>query len=202
MKGNAILTSKKIANDSIFLTALDTIIKPKIKNYDRTDVVDFLKIKKSRRNGTLGKVISIKSSPSKENQSKTSIKKVFSYTLLDTIESVRDGIDYDNFKLFYNLLNLTNKKWAEILGVSEKTMQNIIKERRFLEQKKSEKLLSFLLLVKYGIEVFGSQNSFEEWLVYKTPVLMNKAPIDYLDTVQGINLLHEQIFKIETGNLI
>lgn len=128
--------------------------------------------------------------------------RTFKFSLIDTIESARKGVSFDEFKSFYDLLNLTNKKWAEIIGVSDKTMQNIIKEKRFLDQNKSEKLLNFLLLVKYGLEVFGEKELFENWLNYQSPILEGTAPMEYLDTIQGVNLLKELLFKIESGNLI
>ena len=81
-------------------------------------------------------------------------------------------------------------------------MQNIIKEKRNLDQNKSEKLLSFLTLVEYALDVLGDETRFTAWLNYKSPGLHGKAPIEYVDTFQGISMLKEQLFKIETGNLI
>ncbi len=173
-----------------FLVALDYVIQPDIKNYKATSENKITKAK--------GNFITVK----KNKLKSTSLHaKNFLYSSIDTVESVRTGIEFKSFKSFFDMLHLTTKKWSEILGVSEKTMQTILKDKKFLEQRKSEKLLSFLLLVKYGIEVFGSQNSFEEWLKYKTPMLLGNAPIDYLDTIQGVEMLQEQIFRIETGNL-
>ena len=127
----------------------------------------------------------------------------FSYSSsIDEIEFVKKGMNFENFKSFYDSFNLPNKKWAEIIGVSEKTMQSILKKKRFLDQKKTEKLLSFLSLVVYGVKVFGNRSNFKDWLHYKSPALNGLAPIDYVDTFQGINMLKEQLFKIESGNLV
>ena len=198
----------KSLEERTFFNTLDAIIQPKIENYqDAIEIVGH----KGKGKSLEGDVIRVKKRAGKRlkkgfveaiPKAQDSTTKVFSYHPIDTIESVRSGVSHKDFKTIYNLLNLSNKKWAEILGVVEKTIQTIIKNESSLKRKTAEKFLSFLLLVKYGIEVFGSQESFEEWLVYKTYNLKNKAPIDYLDTVQGINMLKEQIFKIETGNLI
>ncbi|MGB0880883.1 MAG: antitoxin Xre/MbcA/ParS toxin-binding domain-containing protein [Polaribacter sp.] len=205
---NAKTMVKTQLEEETFFNTLDSIIQPKIKNNQETIEIIDLKGKEKSFEGKgiigvkKGKITRIAegyiATKSKEND-----KKIFSYTPIDTIESVRNGIDNKDFKIIYDLLNFSNKKWAEILGVTEKTVQKtIIKEEKPLKQKTAEKFLSFLLLVKYGIEVFGSQESFHEWLNYKAYNLNNKAPIEYVDTVQGIGMLKEQIFKIETGNLI
>lgn len=131
----------------------------------------------------------------------TRAKRAARHSHREQICLVREGISYKNFKLLSVSIDIPNKKWAVILGISEKTMQNIHKEKRNLEQNKAEKLMSFLTLVRYGVEIFGNVNSFKQWLEYKAPALKNKAPSEYLDTTQGINMLKEQLSKIETGNL-
>lgn len=125
-----------------------------------------------------------------------------SYSDNCVIESIRCGIKFENFKCVYSILNFSNSKWAEIIGVSERTMQHILKAKRNLDQNKAEKLVSFLLFVKYALNVLGDFNNFFEWFNYKSPVLEGNTPLDYVDTFQGIAMLREQLFKIETGNLV
>jgi uncharacterized protein (DUF2384 family) len=57
-------------------------------------------------------------------------------------------------------------------------------------------------LVEYALDVLGDETRFTAWLNYQSPALQGKAPIEYVDTFQGINMLKEQLFKIETGNLV
>ncbi len=173
-----------------FNLVMDAIIHPYEVNYRRASV-------------GFAQVVSIPGKPLLKQQKKVSASaKVLSFTPLDLVETVRSGIAFKEFYYFYKTLGFTTKKWAEILGVNVKTMQNILKEKKDLNSLKSEKFLQFALLVHYGIEVFGSLSSFKEWLYYKTPFLKNNAPVDLLDSIQGINVLHEQLFKIETGNLV
>lgn len=122
-------------------------------------------------------------------------------THLDEIAAVRNGIDYADFKVVYNLFDFSNKKWAEILGIGERSIQLLLKEKKAIDSKKSEKLIAFILFVRKGIYVFEDFSRFNDWLFYKSPVLKGSAPIDYVDTIQGIEMLEEQLFAIETGNL-
>lgn len=194
-----------------YLRALDGIIQPDIPNLveapsfqkkalptGKTIIVTAtaaqrkFKTAKKRREVHISENISVNNEPIVN----------LSYSPIHTIESARSGIKFTDFKNIHNLMNLSNSKWAEIIGISERTMQNIIKEKRDLDQNKSEKLLAFLTLVEYSLDVLGSEENFIEWLNYKSPALNGVAPIEYVDTFQGINMLREQLFKIETGNLI
>lgn len=122
-------------------------------------------------------------------------------TRMDEIAAVRNGIDYADFKVVYNLFDFSNKKWAEILGIGERSIQLLLKEKKAIDSKKSEKLIAFILFVRKGISVFEDFSRFNDWLFYKSPVLKGSAPIDYVDTIQGMAMLEEQLFAIETGNL-
>lgn len=122
-------------------------------------------------------------------------------TRLDEIAAVRNGIDYADFNVVYNLFDFSNKKWAEILGIGERSVQLLLKEKKAIDSKKSEKLIAFVLFVRKGLHVFEDFSRFNDWLYYKSPALNGSAPIDYLDTIQGIEMLEEQLFAIETGNL-
>lgn len=205
----------KYTNEHLFLTTLDAIIQPEKTNYTPQAAV-IVGVSEpavqtqyqSRKSHKRKNIIRTKNSTHSIGLSNIALKAehqtapiTFIHNSFDEIESVRNGVKFKDFKPIYDLFKLSTKKWSEIIGVSEKTMQTILKEKKFLDQKKAEKLLSFLLLVKYGIEVFGTQKAFETWLNYASPVLKNIAPLDYLDTFQGIGLLKDLLYKIETGNL-
>lgn len=123
------------------------------------------------------------------------------YSDFDKIDSVRHGVSFKKFKTIFDLLNFQNTKWAEILGVSLRSIQSLLKEKKDLDQGKAEKFMSFLTLMDYGIEVLGSVSNFKLWLNYQAPALEGKCGLDFLDTVQGVNLLKETLSKVESGNL-
>lgn len=185
----------------MFLEAFDGIIQPKIVAVEEPASV--YQVEYSTKN--IAAIIAPRKAVITSSTKKTKEKNIniqFSYSDLDAIESARSGIKFNNFKNIYDLMKLPNSKWSEIIGISERTMQNIMKEKKDLDQNKSEKLLSFLTLIEYALDVLGNHKNVDEWLNYKSPSLNGKAPIDYVDTFQGINMLREQLFKIETGNLV
>lgn len=56
-------------------------------------------------------------------------------------------------------------------------------------------------LYQYGIEVFGNEDKFSAWLATKNPTLGNIKPKELLDDDAGINLLKDELTRIEYGVL-
>ena len=210
------VASKSTTTKHEFYHALDGIIQPNAQNYAGAPQMLKRHIDSAKYQAYIGKGVEYPKTMQqgsarpkmmvvktrKASVSKGQANKYFKYSPIDVIESARGGINFEKFWSVYNLIKLPNSKWSEIIGISERTMQNIIKEKRNLDQNKSEKLLSFLTLVEYALDVLGDETRFTAWLNYKSPGLHGKAPIEYVDTFQGISMLKEQLFKIETGNLI
>ncbi|QHI38303.1 hypothetical protein IMCC3317_36940 [Kordia antarctica] len=194
-------SSHKEKSKLLFLEAFDGIIQPKTVAVEEQASVYQVGYSTKNIAATIAARKAVITSFAKKTRDKD-VHIQFSYSDLDAIESARSGIKFNNFKNIYDLMKLPNNKWAEIIGISERTMQSIIKERKNLDQNKSEKLLSFLTLIEYALSVLGNEKNVDEWLNYKSPSLQGKAPIDYVDTFQGINMLREHLFKIETGNLV
>lgn len=174
--------------------ALDNIIQARKSVKMTVESIDLASVEQAKKGSK--RVVKIRRIKGEDNLAPTSPSP------FDTIASAREGTKFKDFKEVYDSLDLLNNKWAEILGVSERTMQNILKEKRDLDQNKSEKLLAFLGLVVYALEVLGSITHFKEWLNYRAPALKGKRPLDFVDTFQGISMLKEILFKIETGNLL
>ena len=54
-------------------------------------------------------------------------------------------------------------------------------------------------LYKYGTEVFGTEEKFIMWLETKNSALGNIIPKKLLDIADGINLLKDELTRIEYG---
>ncbi|MEM6718439.1 MAG: antitoxin Xre-like helix-turn-helix domain-containing protein [Bacteroidota bacterium] len=191
------VTKSKIA----FLKYLDKIIQPEAENlvvHPKMEVQEGSAVYISQSTHT--KTLSVLGVVGQGFPDKIIAPK-FVYSPIDTITSARNGVKFNDFKNIYDLMKLPNNKWAEIMGVSERTMQSILKEKRNLDQNKSEKLISFLTLIEYALDVLGNKENVQEWLHYKSPALQGKAPVEYVDTFQGITMLREELFKIDSGNL-
>src|SRR5680860_75791 len=99
------------------------------------------------------------------------------------------------FEAINEVLKIGQGDWADILGVPLSRIQS---GSRF-NHLQSMHILSVLLLYNNGIEVFGNRKKFEKWLDTKNEYYEDVLPKHYLRTPTGINILFEDLVKIEYG---
>jgi len=88
-----------------------------------------------------------------------------------------------------------------ILYITLKTLTNYKQRNTNLNAAMSEKVLSILALYKKGITIFGSVDEFNKWMAAPAYGLGGQYPRDLLDTITGINLITEELTRIEYGDL-
>lgn len=105
---------------------------------------------------------------------------------------------------FFDLQEFTdfsNQELAGLLNVSFKTIQRYEKEGKHLSAQNSEQLLKIIALYKKAEHVFGSLESFNRWLRKPAPGLGGHKPFSLMHTSGGIDLVREEILRIEFGAL-
>ena len=117
------------------------------------------------------------------------------------INATREGVDFevfDEFSITYPL-NLTD--WSRILNMSERTIQRYKRESKKFDSIHTERLIMIMLLFKKGTEVFGSTENFLAWINSKSIALGGVKPTNLLDNSFGINMVRDELIKIEHGIL-
>jgi len=117
------------------------------------------------------------------------------------IKSIREGVDYNTFDKFSGRFSLNNSDWSRILKVSERTMQRYKKEKRRFDSLHSERLLLIMLLFKKGEEVFDNTDNYIDWLNSENVSLGGIKPIAILDNSFGVNMVKDELIRIEHGVL-
>lgn len=117
------------------------------------------------------------------------------------IEMVRKGIEFPIFFSFANKSPFSLSEWSDFLHLSERTMQRYKKEKRTFDPLQSERILEIAMLYKKGIEVFGSADKFNSWLEAENLALGKVKPKLFFDNSFGINLLKDELTRIEYGVL-
>ena len=120
------------------------------------------------------------------------------YKLIDV---TRKGIDYNTFNEFTVSYPLNISTWSKILNMSERTIQRYRREKKRLDSIHTEKLLLIMLLFNKGVSVFGNISNFLAWINSKSIPLGGIKPIDLLDNSFGINMVKDELIKIEHGVL-
>jgi putative toxin-antitoxin system antitoxin component (TIGR02293 family) len=82
-----------------------------------------------------------------------------------------------------------------------KTFQNYFTKNTLLDASTSEKLLKLFALYQKGAAVFGSIEEFAAWLTKPAYGIGNVVPQTIIDTATGIDLIHEELVRIEYGDL-
>jgi len=117
-----------------------------------------------------------------------------------TVMMANKGIPSSTFD-DVSLLFGRKERLAELLNVSVKTMQRYQKENRKLNPLNSEMVLKFIALFKQGLMVFGLKKAFLNWLGKPAIGLGNMRPFDLLKTSNGIDLVKDELIRIEYGDL-
>jgi putative toxin-antitoxin system antitoxin component (TIGR02293 family) len=96
-------------------------------------------------------------------------------------------------------LGLQQKDTAELIGVSVRTYQRQ-KRTANMTFAASENVLKLAELYETGITAFDdNEESFIAWLNSPIPALNNEKPIELLSSNLGIDLVKEELLRIEYG---
>lgn len=96
-------------------------------------------------------------------------------------------------------LGLQQKDTAELIGVSVRTYQRQ-KATASITHAASENVVKLAELYEAGLTAFDDDSeSFINWLNTSIPSLNNEKPIELLSSNLGIDLVREELLRIEYG---
>ncbi|NBA87443.1 DUF2384 domain-containing protein [Emticicia sp. CRIBPO] len=121
--------------------------------------------------------------------------------VLTLISMVRKGIKFNLFDEFAEQSPFSMHEWSGFLHLSERTMLRYKNEQKTFDVPQSEKIVEIYILYKKGIEVFGDSKKFNSWLETENLALGGVKPKTLLDSSFGINLLDDELGRIEYGVL-
>ncbi len=120
---------------------------------------------------------------------------------LKLIATIRNGIHFRTFWHFAHAIPFSLHEWSSFLHVSERTMQRYQSEQKTFDPLQSEKILQIALLFKLGIQVWGDADKFHSWLDTESIALGKIKPKSLLDSSIGIQMLNDELGRIEHGVL-
>lgn len=121
--------------------------------------------------------------------------------VLSMIDAVKAGIKFSAFTRLADDSPFSLNEWAAFLQLSERTMHRYYQQKKTFDMSSSEKIIELAILFNYGAKVFGNRSTFYNWLQTNIPSLGNIEPKTLLDTHFGINLLKDELTRIEYGVL-
>lgn len=120
---------------------------------------------------------------------------------ISLLSSSKRGLDAKAALDFIHLSGFSPNEFQDTFKTTVKTIQNYYAGSLKLDAALSEKLLKSFALFEKGISVFGSAKAFQNWLNTASYGLGNQVPFDLMDTITGINLIEEELIRIEHGDL-
>lgn len=99
------------------------------------------------------------------------------------------------------LTGLRREQLADLLHISMKTLLRHQQENKKLSPGNSEWVLKLIALFQQGKTVFGGVAAFRGWLGKPAFGLGNQTPYDLLATVGGMDLIADELTRIEYGDL-
>ena len=116
----------------------------------------------------------------------------------DFISAIRTGIPKQAMTHLMTVADLSLLEMAAITHTSDRTLRRY-KPQQKLSQEQSERMIELAKVYSRGEEVFGSMDAFRQWMDTVLLPFGNKRPKEFLDTSIGINMIMDEIGRIEHG---
>lgn len=120
---------------------------------------------------------------------------------ISLLNTSKKGLEAKTALDFLALSGFTQDEFQETFKTTVKTIQNHVNKDLKLDASLSEKLLKSFALFDTGIEIFGSGRAFHQWLTTPAYGLGNRLPFDMMDTITGIQLIEEELIRLQFGDL-
>lgn len=121
--------------------------------------------------------------------------------LQNIVLTAKNGVSAKAFFDVAVVSGIEKNKLAGLLNVSLKSLNRYKQQNKKLSPGKSERVLKLMALYRKGEEIFGNVNEFRKWMDEPAYGLGNMIPETLLQTSGGIDLIMEELSRIEFGDL-
>lgn len=113
-----------------------------------------------------------------------------------------EGISIQYFDQLLETTGMPKGLLASLVGVDPRTIDNYRKHQKKFDTLEGEHLLKLGRLFIFGEEVFESMDEFRKWLDIPSVGLGKVQPISLLNTSTGVNLVYDELRRIEEGYVV
>ena len=117
------------------------------------------------------------------------------------VEEAAGGIPAATVDELSRITHLKREFLAGIINLSTKTLDRYKMQKKRLSPAGSELMLKLFALYRKGEDLFGNTEEFGRWIDAPAFGLNYKVPRDLLITSTGIDLVMEELTRIEFGDL-
>lgn len=120
---------------------------------------------------------------------------------ISIVMTSRRGVDAIAFWDVAELTGYRREEIAQLFDTSLKTLLRYRETNRKLSPATGELALKIISLFRHGEEIFGSVDEFRSWLNTPAYGLGNQIPYSLMQTSGGIDLIDDELYRIEFGAL-
>lgn len=114
---------------------------------------------------------------------------------------IREGLPWEAGNFLKESLRLTDKEFARILGVSERTLSRLRKGGERIPSVASDRLYRLARIFSMAKEVLEDEGQAREWLHRPQIGLGGRVPLDMTETDAGTSEVENLLGRIEHGVL-
>jgi len=116
----------------------------------------------------------------------------------DLIAVIRSGIPRVAMDHMMEIADISLTEMSAIIHTSDRTLRRYTPAQK-LSQEQSERMVELARLYARGEQVLGSLAEFREWMNTKLMAFGDSRPKEFLDTSLGINMIMDELGRIEHG---
>ncbi len=117
---------------------------------------------------------------------------------LDMVELGSSGITKQALLNLAKYLAIPPGRLAELLPVSERTLQRYTPKKHF-DRSVSEQILRIAEVAAKGTDVFGDKEQFLKWMKSENKAFGNRTPVSLLISTFGVEMVLDELGRIEYG---
>ncbi|MCX6246182.1 MAG: DUF2384 domain-containing protein [Bacteroidetes bacterium] len=117
------------------------------------------------------------------------------------VEEASSGVPASAIFDLIGLTHLNKSFFAGMLNLSTKTLDRYRQGGKQLNPASGELILKIFSLYKKGEKIFGNTEEFQKWIEKPAYGLGFKVPKELMQTPAGIDLIMDELIRIEYGDL-
>ena len=112
----------------------------------------------------------------------------------------RKEVNWKHVQAIKDLTQYNDEVLAAWLNLSVRTFRDYRKPASILKEHVKEQVILLLTLIKHGIAVFGTAETFYQWLDTRNFYFNNETPSSYLNMITGIRFVDDRLTALEYGD--
>lgn len=121
-------------------------------------------------------------------------------TPLELHKLAEEGVTVADLKTFMQRFSLTQKQMASLLGLSDKTLFNLLK-KDMLDVATSDRFLLVQSIFQEGVEALMSEQTFRQWLEKPHTYFNRRTPLEMMATINGAEAVRDELIRTKHGIL-